>query len=288
LILSGEMKKQEDYWFKQLQGAIPAKDISTDFSRPQVRSFEGNSVKFELDQKNTRELLFLAKKENITLFMVFLAVTNILFYKLDSIEDITVGTVVAGRRHPDLGNIIGAFVNTLVLRNSLEPNQTFRQFLKKVKKQTLDAFDNQDYRFEALVGKILVHRDPSRNPIFDVLFSFTTQGQGPDTTGNNQESNQSNTPDIRVEPFASHTDNKEVKFDLSLAGVNVGEQCHFLFSYSTKIFKQETIQRYTQYFKEIVAAVAADTNIPLKQIKLSTDLGLVVSNVYDKHSEFQF
>jgi fengycin family lipopeptide synthetase D len=286
-LLSGKIKKQEEYWLRRFAGDIPELEIPTDFPRPGVKSFEGSGKGFELNREVARRLMLLARKKNATLFMMYLAVTYVLLYKLGGQEDIVVGTIMAGRQHPDLENIIGPFINTLALRNYPGGNKSFLKFFHEVINNTLGAFDNQDYRFEELVQKVMVDRDISRNPLFDVVFAFGSRepdalpgigkpGEpGMDTTG------------LEVEPFEGKRKNT-AKFDLILSGTNVEEQCFFSIEYSTKLFKEETIQRYISYFEEITTAVADDPDVLLQDIKISSDLSRVVSDVYDERSEFDF
>jgi len=287
LVLSGEMKKQEEFWLNQFKEGVPAADIPLDFPRPPHRTFTGDRLSYELDHRETRELISLARAENVTLFMLFLAITNVLLHILSGQEKITIGTVAAGRRHPDLDKIIGAFVNTLVLVNTPSPAQTFRQFLRQVKKQTLQAFDNQDFQFEELVRKVKVKRDPTRNPLFDVMFSFNPGNPAAATADEDQTGIYENAPNIRVGPYNQQGANV-ARFDLLLTGTNQDEHCRFIFSYSSEIFKKETMQRYAKYFQEIVSAVAADPDILLKHINVATGLQTVVNNSYDENSQFQF
>ncbi|UCH97676.1 MAG: AMP-binding protein, partial [Candidatus Aminicenantes bacterium] len=173
-ILSGEMKKQEEYWLQQFQGKPLVLEIPTDYPRPGKRTYEGNTIDFEITHQEAEILKELAKKENATMFMVVLSLFNVLLYKIIFQEDIVVGTVLAGRRHADLANIIGIFVNTIVLRNYPGGDRAFIEFLREVRKRTLEAFDTQDYQFEDLVEKLKIEREPGRNPLFDVLFTFAS------------------------------------------------------------------------------------------------------------------
>ncbi|NIM15274.1 MAG: amino acid adenylation domain-containing protein, partial [Candidatus Aminicenantes bacterium] len=285
--MSGEIRKQEEYWFGELRGDIPVLEIPTDFPRPRVKSFEGSRMNFELDGDVARKLANLAGAENATLFMLYLAVVYVLLNKLSGREDIIVGTIVAGRRHPDLENIIGAFINTLTLRNYPKEDKTFRQFLREVRKRTLEAFDNQDYRFEDLVQKVMINRDTSRNPLFDILYSFAARDAsgaiGAGTSGIPVQYNS----DLRVEPYGGG-EAADAKFDITIAGGGAGDHCSFFIEYSTKLFKKETMQRYISYFKEIAVAAAKDADILLKDIIVSTDLSVVAVDVYDEQSEFEF
>ena len=106
------------------------------------------------------------------MYMVLLANFNILLSKYSGQEDIIIGSPIAGRNHRDLENIIGMFVNTLAIRSTVNSELSFKEYLKKVKEKTLNAYENQDYQFEELVEKLDINRDLSRNPLFDVMFAL--------------------------------------------------------------------------------------------------------------------
>ena len=49
---SEEIKKQEEYWLDVFKGELPVLDIPTDYPRPSVRSFEGGTYSFEINQES--------------------------------------------------------------------------------------------------------------------------------------------------------------------------------------------------------------------------------------------
>ena len=238
--------KQEEYWIRKFSDEIPVLSIPLDFPRPGTQRFEGSKVNFEIDVEKTKTLSNLAGEENTTLYSVLLAVYNVLFARITGQEDIIVGSPTAGRRHADLEKIIGVFVNTLAIRNYPLKEKTFIQFLKDVKKSTLDAFENQDYHFEDLVEKISINRDISHNPLFDVVFSLQNLEVEAGTKSEEKR------PDINGEYF--QYEHRIAKFDLCFDAA-VGEKLYCSFEYSTNLFKEETIKRFVKYFKTIVSSV---------------------------------
>ncbi|UCH98088.1 MAG: non-ribosomal peptide synthetase, partial [Candidatus Aminicenantes bacterium] len=116
-LTSGKIKEQEAYWWKQFPGELPALNMPLDFPRPPVQVFEGHRFHFTLEKSLTRHLHHLIKETGTTLFMLLLAVYNILLARYTNQEDIVIGTTIAGRAHPDLENIIGLLIETLALRN---------------------------------------------------------------------------------------------------------------------------------------------------------------------------
>jgi amino acid adenylation domain-containing protein len=260
---TGLKQKQETYWLNQFRGHIPVLTLSSDYPRPVMQEFEGITIDFILDIPETKALKQMALRNKTTLYVVLLAIYNIFLSKLSSQEDIVVGTPVAGRRHPDVQKLIGMFVNTLALRNYPDQYKTFQDFLQEVRNRTLNAFENQEYRYEDIIGKVDVTRDTSRNPLFDVMFLLKDMDQT-DVTGTG----------LMLKHYK--IENKTSKFDLTLSawdekpGPITGkqEELHFSFEYCTRLFKDTTIQRFIDYFKQVVSSVVKDPGIKLADLEI--------------------
>ncbi|MCU0290146.1 MAG: condensation domain-containing protein, partial [Acidobacteria bacterium] len=165
--------QRENYWLEQYRFSdIPVLNLPIDYPRPAIQSFTGSNQRFAINEEETTALRSLAAQEGTTVFILLLALFNVLLTKLSSQEDIIVGTPTAGRNHPDIQDIIGMFVNTLALRNYPIVEKPFHEFLREVKEKTLAAFENQDYPFENLVEQLKINRDTGRNPLFDVVIAL--------------------------------------------------------------------------------------------------------------------
>ncbi|NIM16909.1 MAG: amino acid adenylation domain-containing protein, partial [Candidatus Aminicenantes bacterium] len=255
------VKKQETYWLKQFQGDIPVLDLPTDYPRPAIQSFEGNTLAFEIGSKEARALKELTHPAGVTLFMVLVSLFDILLLKLSGHEneDILVGTPISGRRHADLEPVIGMFVNTLVLRNSPHGHLTFEEFLNQVKETSIQAFENQDYLFEDLVDHpgLDIKRDPGRNPLFDVVFTFQ-----------NLDIPVLQVPGLKLKPYQDENIIKTAKFDITLTAQERGETLYFTFEYCTRLFKQETMARFAKYFQNIVSSVLENPGKKISGIEI--------------------
>ncbi|MCP4148589.1 MAG: AMP-binding protein, partial [bacterium] len=282
------MKRQEETWLKIFAGELPVLNLPTDYPRPEIQSFEGKNISFALNKNKTGNLKKLAKENEITLYMAILSIFTILLSKLSALEDIIVGTPTAGRRHADLENIIGMFVNTLATRNYPNGDKTIEEYLREVKENTLQAFENQEYQFEELVDRLSMRRDTGRNPLFDVMFNLLTIPTGKPAENKPQPIvPATETPDlIRDLPTDSKDSviNRTSKFDLTLTcmekeRVDGGktdsrpgemETLEFQFEYSVKLFKEGTIRRYIAYFTEVLQAVATKPGGKIGDIEIIT------------------
>ncbi|MFL5743215.1 MAG: MupA/Atu3671 family FMN-dependent luciferase-like monooxygenase, partial [Niastella sp.] len=249
------VSRQKEFWLNEFAEEIPTLQLPFDFPRPSIKSYEGNTLAFELGEQDVRGLRLVAEKEGSTLFMVLLSIYAILLSKLSDQEDIVIGTPVAGRDQADLQPIIGMFVNTIPIRNHANKQLRFQEFLANVKSNTIRCFDNQGYQYEDLIDALRPERDTSHNPLFDVLFSYGNFSR-PELV----------LPDLSLERL--DYPNVGSKFDLTLTVNDIQDRLFFTFEYCTKLFKKETIERFEQYFRKIVTTVTATPHVLLKDVEL--------------------
>ncbi|MCP4149173.1 MAG: non-ribosomal peptide synthetase, partial [bacterium] len=249
-------KEQESYWQNQFEDEVPVLNLPTDYPRPAIWSFEGNTTAFELTKDDTTRLRQKAVEKDTTLFMVLLTIHNIMLSKLSGQETIVIGTPVMGRPHADLQTIIGIFINTLALKNKPSGEKTVTEFLAEVGTGTLEALENQEYPFENLVDTVAgITRDTGRNPLFDVMFSVQEM-EGGDVT----------IPGLTLKPYAFET--RTSKFDITVICKPKADTLHFSVEYSTKLFKPVTIGRIVGYFKKLVSELLSDTAKKISELEI--------------------
>ncbi|WP_055108260.1 non-ribosomal peptide synthetase [Paenibacillus ihumii] len=254
---SGELSRQEEYWMKVCRGPLPVLQLPTDQERPPLQRFEGDSVSFELDKETTAKVMELARKRQVTPFMLLLAVYNVVLAKYSGQEDIIVGTTLAGRPHMDLENIIGLFVNTTILRCYPSADKTFEVLLSEVKEHVLEAFNHQMFGFDTLVEKLDIRRDMSRNPLFDAMFIYQNIEEGEWQTGEATFS-------AFKHPY------KIAKFDLNLQASEANGRLVFECEYSTNLFHRETMERFAAHFVHIIGQIIRSPEQRLSEISTVT------------------
>jgi amino acid adenylation domain-containing protein len=267
LFASGEpaINVQEAYWLNLYGdvGEIPRINLAADYKRPEIFTFAGNHYEFALDRGEVLELKAFASRDGGTLYMCMLAILNTLFYKYTGQTDIIIGSGTAGRSHADLPGIIGMFVNTLAMRCFPDGEKTYGDFLTEVIAHSIGALDNRDVPFEALVERLNLGRDTSRNPLFDVLIvvqnfqQAAAEAVGLTAAGDN-----------RPPAAGTHT---AAKFDLTFIIRESGDDVVIDIEYYTGIFKAETIRRLAGHVKNIVKAVAGEPAVKIKDIEITTE-----------------
>jgi amino acid adenylation domain-containing protein len=259
MLQSGEMKKEEEYWLNRFSDIdeIPKLDLPADFSRPAVLDFEGDRHRFVVENSVFARFREWNRGRGATLYMSVLALFNVLLYKYTGQRDIVVGGGIAGRQHVDLQDVIGLFVNALAMRNPLTDGMSYREFLAQVKENSLKAFENQDLQFEELVDRLDIRRDPSRNPLFDV--SMVVQNF-------EKSSNHADNEEPLFVPL--HFENRTAKFDLTLFVFEVGDELRFSLEYRTKLFREETIQRFARHLLNLMEVTLDHPELELAEIDI--------------------
>ncbi len=258
-----KIKQQADYWINLFKGEIPILNLPADYVRPALQSHVGATVKFSLTAEESLKIKEISKENGATLYMSLLAIYSIMLHKLSGQNEIIIGTPVAGRNHTDLEKTVGMFVNTIALKNNILEDDSFESSIENVKRNALEAFQNQDYPFEDLLESVEIERDPGRNPLFDVVFNLVeqTDQEGDFSQANNQE--------------FQHTIATS-KFDITLAAFDFGDRVMLRFEYCTKLFESKTIERFIKYFFQIVKQISNNPRIKIKDIdilgKEETDL----------------
>ncbi|NOK32233.1 amino acid adenylation domain-containing protein [Corallococcus exercitus] len=257
--LKGEVLEQQVGWWKrQLAGAPHALELPTDKPRPAVQTYQGAQVPVVLSQEASRRLKALCQQEVATPFMALLALWQVLLASYSGQEDFAVGSPIAGREHGELEGLVGFFVNTLVLRAQVDRRGSFRQLLRRVKEVALGAYAHQDLPFERLVEELKPARDPSRGPLFQVLFTLR------DTTAPRSPRGE----ELKLHPL--DVEDTTAKFDLELSLAESPEGFVGTLGYNTALFEPRTAARMAEHFRTLAEGLVARPEAPLESVSLLT------------------
>ncbi|NET58107.1 MAG: amino acid adenylation domain-containing protein [Symploca sp. SIO2E6] len=274
MLAGAEGKQLEDYWHKQLSGDLPALNLSTDRTRPPKQTYNGASHIFKLSKELTAKLRKLTKDEGVTLYTTLLAAFDVLLHRYTGQEDILVGSPMAGRNQTESAGLVGDFASPVVLRADLSGNPTFKALLSQVRTTVLEAIAHQDYPFPLIVERLQPNRDPSRSPIFQVLFvlqQFGTLKQFGDLVKllvPGETEVQVDWGELLLEPFA--IGQMEGQFDLTVEMLEAPESLVASFKYNTDLFEAATIQRMAGHFETLLEAIVAHPEQPIAQLSLLT------------------
>jgi amino acid adenylation domain-containing protein len=247
------LDRQIAYWKTQLEGAPPALDLPTDRPRPPTQSYRGAWDGMVLPPAGVKALKELCRREGVTLFMAFLAAFDVLLHRYTGQGDIVVGTPVANRTRSETEGLIGFFINTLVLRTKVDEDASFLDLLQSVRETCLGAYAHQDMSFERLVQELAPERDPSRAPLFQVLFTLQNQAREVATAEG----------DAKV--GGVRADNPTSKYDLTLAVSEGPRGLVVAAEYATDLFDAATIARLLGHYRTLIEGLVAEPAAPLAE-----------------------
>ena len=232
--------RQLTYWKSQMAGAPPALELPVDWPRRPGQSSKGSVVATVISDALTTRIKSLARDEGASLFMVLLTAFQILLYRCSGQPDVVVGAPISGRKSVELENVVGLFVNTLPLRIDLSGNPSFRHALSRVREMVLEAHENQDIPFEALVRELRPPRVVGRNPLFQALFSFRSRvGEG-----------------ALVDAKNEIVSSESAKFDLSLSVDEFTDGLKAELEYSSDLFRRDRVRELFERLERLLESIA--------------------------------
>jgi len=256
--LQGEvLEKQLRYWKSMLAAPLPVLELPCDWPRPAIQTFAGATHAWRLPSDLRDRLNRLGVDHQATLYMVLLAAFHLMLQAYSGQPDIVIGTPIANRNRKELENLLGFFVNTLAIRIDAAECATFGDLLRQVRERMLGAYEHQDLPFEKLVDELGVTRDPSRSPVFQVMFVLqnTPLPEGADAG-------------LAVEAY--QTEMKTAHFDLTLSMNEDPSGLSASLEYNTDLFAPGTIQQLAAAFDRILQQVSRHPKLALSGIAVLT------------------
>ncbi len=232
---NSKMQKQLAFWKEKLKDLPAILPLPTDYPRPSVYNNNGSLFSFSLKEPLTKSIKDFCQDKRLSLFHFFLSAFNILLYKYTSEEDILVGTPISGRNRTEFEDVIGLFVNTIVIRNELSGDIKLLDFLQRVKEESIEAYNNQEFPFDLLVKTLNPVRELSITPVFQVMFQFDNTPKPP-----------LKIDQLELTPIEFDTGMSQ--FDLSVSCWEEDKTVKGTFEFNTDLFKLSTVQKMQEHF----------------------------------------
>ena len=260
-VLEGQLA----YWRGQLAGA-PVLELPADRPRPAIRSTAGAIVEFTVPAEIVAGLQTMARDSGATMFMVSFAAFAVLLGRYSGLDDVVMGTPIAGRNRAEAEGLIGFFVNDLVLRADLSGDPSFTELLGRVRRTALDAYAHQDLPFEQLVDELVTDRDRSRTPLFQVFFNYAAADPARGASGPAEDSDGDGGAPAGMTDTRAGT--PPARFDMTLKLAEVGGELAGAVQYSTALFDAARIERMAGHLVTVLEAAAANAVRPLSRLPL--------------------
>lgn len=252
---SPEALQQQAYWRERLKGTLPVMNVPNDRPRRTGRSFPSAIHTLLLPRELSGDIKELCAREDVTPFMVFLAVYGILVHRYTGNPDVVIASPAANRNQTELEGLIGLFSNPLVLRLDFSGNPTVRMILLQVKEVSLGALANQSFPFETLVDGIKSDPDRAGLPWLQVYFVFQKAFMVPQEL-----------PEGSLVPLRSVSPGATLEWSLGV--LERAEGTRLQMEYNTELHHESTIERLLRQFQWVLERLRSGLATPVGRLSI--------------------
>ncbi|MCW3845458.1 condensation domain-containing protein, partial [Micromonospora yasonensis] len=227
--------------------------LPPDRPRPPVQTHRGRSLPFTVDGPAVAALDGLARRAGATVNAVALAGLAALLRQATGQDDLLLGMPAAGRSGTELEPLIGCFANMLVLRIDTSGDPTVRDLVRRAHRTVSDAYAHQEAPYARVVEEVRPPRDPSVNPLFQVMATMT-----------DGDAAERHAAGAVFRPYAAT--NGLTDFDLFVSLTRHADRIEGAVDYNSDLYLDETVARTVGRLPELLAALAADPDRPLSEV----------------------
>ncbi len=247
-------RREEDlrFWLDRLRGMPTVLELPADRPRPAVMGGDAGTFFVHLDAGITARLREFARGRGVTPFMALLGGYAAMLSAFTGQRRLVLGAAVANRP-PGTENVVGMFVDTLPLPIDLTGDPSFAELLTRIRFGTAEAYDHAGVPFDELVAALNPRRDPSRNPIFQVMVEYENDaGTGFELPGLTATL-------LEIAP-------QKAPFDLTCYLANLPDtvQCHV--EYNAELFDEPTVRRFLAHFAHLLDTAVAEPDVPMSRL----------------------
>lgn len=246
-------RKAEQFWVDLYKNGAPTLNLSTDFPRPQNRTYKSRRDDYPLDRKVIAQIQRIGTQAGCSIAISLRAAFEIFMYQLTGQNDIVLGLPAAGQLVSGNYDLVGHCVNLLPIRSKLTGKPSFIQYLQERKASILDAYNHQQFTFGSLLKKLNIPRDRSRIPLVPVVFNIEMgMDDGVSFHG------------IRNTMVFNPKEYETFDIFLNIGGTDEAPTLEW--SYNTQLFTAATIKKLMNDFELLLKTIAINPNVMLSDI----------------------
>ncbi|WP_127956884.1 non-ribosomal peptide synthetase [Serratia microhaemolytica] len=256
-----QQQRERVFWQRSLVEAPVALALPADCDGHSLahteQSSTGRLVSDLLPNEMLLQIKTLAAQESTTPYAVLMAAYMVLLHRYTGVDQLTVGTPVSGRSLADTHGLIGLFINTLPIRTQLAAADTFRDVLRQVRDNSLEAFAHANLPFNQIVEAVSSERSAVNPPLLQSFFAYQNAIADLSVDG--------------VDVSYHHIETGRAKFDFSLEVFESqgGVACQF--EYNTGLFSHARIVGLAEHFATLLASALSEPDSTIGYLTLLPD-----------------
>ena len=242
------VSRQLAYWRETLADLPTPLPLPTIGVRPAVVGDAGAFVPLRIDGDVYERLTAMARTARVSTLMIVQAAVAALLTRIGAGTDIPLGTVITGRTHPAIEEMVGLFLNTVVVRVNTAHNPVFTALLDQVRAQALAAYAHADLPFERVVEALNPERSLGWHPLFQVLVAVDQGAPAPLSLAG-----------LRTQPAPLGLD--VARFDLAISlserrGTAGPGGLRGRILYRSELFTAEMVEQIGAWLQRLLSAIA--------------------------------
>ena len=167
-LTSSRFQKDEEFWqhaFEKEPNIVPL--VSNKSIKSDTKALR---INFSLSSDLMNKINLFCEKNHCSINSFFLAIYSVYLYKLSNNTSPIIGMPVLNRTNFKEKKIAGMFISTIPFQSTLNPEESFEQFLKEVTSHQLSIFRHQKYPYSRLANFVKQKYHITEN-LFDVVLS---------------------------------------------------------------------------------------------------------------------
>ncbi|WP_179319620.1 non-ribosomal peptide synthetase [Winogradskyella helgolandensis] len=254
LFLGSEAHKaSESYWLNQYANEVPHVTLTTDFPRPELRTYKSERLDIVIDNSLVNGLKKIGDEVDCSFENTLLSAFEIFINSQTSQDEIVLGLLLPGQAVNNKPQLIGHCVNLLPLRSKIDLQISFVDYVNQRKPQLAEAYEHQLFSYGELLQKLSITRDPSLVPLAPIVFNVDLNLSDSISFSNLDYKLKSN-------PRAYET------FELFVNVTGSEEDLVIELSYNTALFKTATIEKLMISFRKLLKQIVETPKIKLETI----------------------
>ncbi|GAF07270.1 non-ribosomal peptide synthetase [Paenibacillus pini] len=249
---SDRARASRTYWTEQLAKPFAPLDMPLDRPRGDHQTFVGDTYTFYVPASLATGLKKTAASAGASMNSLLFAAYALLLKGSTHQSEFTIGSLAAGRTHPDTARMIGMFNQFLPIRMQVADELPILTFIGETHMHLLGAYEHGDVSFEHMMEATRSPQDPSRNPLFDTMLIVHNQFE--------DEKLAAHGDGWSIEPL--HVSNGTSKLDFKLDLYSDGEGgLRAELEYNTGLFYKATMERMANRLLYILEQTAASQDL---------------------------
>ncbi|MGW7537605.1 condensation domain-containing protein [Amycolatopsis sp. NPDC054798] len=259
--LTGEtLERGLRFWRGALAG-LPGAQLPLDRPRPAAQTFEGDLVEFTVAEPAADAARAFSREHGVTTFVTMLALVDALLHRWAGFTDVVVGVATSGRTHPATHDLMGYFNNLPPFRTRVEESLSFTGLVRRCADTVAQVLDHEEIPLEKIVSAVCGPREPGRQPLFDVAYTYQNVPQDTAELGGLGCARFSDRGTVAgIAPGTA-------KFDLTVGVIDQQDgPMDGYFEYATALFDRETADALARFLPALLDAVLREPERPLGEL----------------------